>query len=160
MPLPPCPLLPTISLHWLAVKGVQPAISENPSFAENETETQHLQLPKELQVRRYFFNLCSFFLIYFPFFSVFILQNHWHYFEYRQPQVFRYPLQCSENRQFHAGTNSISQSFLLSASESELETTFSLTSDYQVRKAPDSCFFLIKSLFCIEQSLLYSKILE
>jgi transcription initiation factor TFIID subunit 6 len=50
MPLPPCPLLPTISLHWLAVKGVQPAISENPSFAENETETQHLQLPKELQV--------------------------------------------------------------------------------------------------------------
>jgi hypothetical protein len=50
VPLPPCPLLPALSLHWLAVKGVQPAISENPSFVENESDSLHLQLPKELQV--------------------------------------------------------------------------------------------------------------
>lgn len=49
-PLPPCPLLPSISLHWLAVKGVQPAVSENPTFVENEPDHHHLLLPKELQV--------------------------------------------------------------------------------------------------------------
>ncbi len=50
-PLPPAPLVPSISLHWLAVKGVQPAISENPTFVENESDHHHLLLPKELQVR-------------------------------------------------------------------------------------------------------------
>eukprot|EP01040_Poterioochromonas_malhamensis_P003782 gene3782-4040_t len=48
-PLPPAPLVPSISLHWLAVKGVQPAISENPTFIENESDHHHLLLPKELQ---------------------------------------------------------------------------------------------------------------
>jgi hypothetical protein len=44
------PLKPSLSLHWLAVNGVQPAISENPSFTESEPDGQRLQLPKELQV--------------------------------------------------------------------------------------------------------------
>jgi len=30
-PLPPCPLDTTITTHWLAVEGVQPAIRQNPS---------------------------------------------------------------------------------------------------------------------------------
>jgi hypothetical protein len=32
-PIPKCPLLPEFSLHWLAVDGYQPLISENPSSA-------------------------------------------------------------------------------------------------------------------------------
>lgn len=32
-PIPKCPLLPELSLHWLAVDGCQPLIPENPSAA-------------------------------------------------------------------------------------------------------------------------------
>eukprot|EP01102_Stenamoeba_stenopodia_P017977 TRINITY_DN652_c0_g1_i2.p1 TRINITY_DN652_c0_g1~~TRINITY_DN652_c0_g1_i2.p1 ORF type:complete len:498 (-),score=138.83 TRINITY_DN652_c0_g1_i2:28-1521(-) len=35
-PLPPCPLDTTITTHWLAVEGVQPAIRQNPSPEEVE----------------------------------------------------------------------------------------------------------------------------
>ena len=31
-PLPECPSLPDIHLHWLAIDGVQPQIPENPYF--------------------------------------------------------------------------------------------------------------------------------
>jgi hypothetical protein len=48
--LPPCPLKPSINLHWLAVNGVQPSIAENPTVVESDAEQQPTSLPKELQV--------------------------------------------------------------------------------------------------------------
>lgn len=40
-----------LALHWLAVGGTQPSISENPSIVQLDTENQPTNLPKELQVR-------------------------------------------------------------------------------------------------------------
>jgi transcription initiation factor TFIID subunit 6 len=59
-PIPKCPLLPELSLHWLAVDGFQPLIPENPSAATtvihasvvgdpNDAADQPLSLPKEIQ---------------------------------------------------------------------------------------------------------------
>ena len=49
-PLPKCPLLPELSLHWLAVEGVQPLIPENPSqIVAGEAGEQPSSLPRELQ---------------------------------------------------------------------------------------------------------------
>jgi hypothetical protein len=45
-----CPLLPDLSLHWLAVEGQQPLIPENPSISNNSNyEDQHNDLPQEMQ---------------------------------------------------------------------------------------------------------------
>jgi len=49
----PCPLLPEVSLHWLAVHGSQPLTADNPSTATTvgtmNADDQPLTLPKELQ---------------------------------------------------------------------------------------------------------------
>ena len=50
IPLPPCPLQPEVSLHWLAVHGSQPMTAENPSVQPADAEDRPLALPKELQV--------------------------------------------------------------------------------------------------------------
>lgn len=57
--LPPCPIKPQISLHWLAVHGNQPLIAENPSIVAAEVEEQPHSLPKEMQVG---VQICVFFL--------------------------------------------------------------------------------------------------
>lgn len=55
LPIPKCPLLPELSLHWLAVDGVQPLIPENPSVVSSvvsdggDMSDQPLSLPKEIQ---------------------------------------------------------------------------------------------------------------
>lgn len=49
-PLPKCPLQPELSLHWLAVDGVQPLIPENPSQTVVTDSSDHpSSLPRELQ---------------------------------------------------------------------------------------------------------------
>jgi transcription initiation factor TFIID subunit 6 len=59
-PIPKCPLLPELSLHWLAVDGFQPLIPENPSASTTaihpsvvsdggDISDQPLSLPKEIQ---------------------------------------------------------------------------------------------------------------
>jgi transcription initiation factor TFIID subunit 6 len=58
-PLPPCPLQPELSLHWLAVDGSQPQILENPRLLDTTT-TEHqeqLQLPKEM--RQFFYRITT-----------------------------------------------------------------------------------------------------
>jgi hypothetical protein len=72
------PLKPSLSLHWLAVNGVQPAISENPSFIESDSDVQHLQLPKELQVG---LSLVIFTLFLFLYLLVFVFKNNRDYSE-------------------------------------------------------------------------------
>lgn len=51
-PLPKCPLLPDLSMHWLAIDGIQPAIPENPLIIQEELNKSPILLPKEMQ---YFF---------------------------------------------------------------------------------------------------------
>jgi transcription initiation factor TFIID subunit 6 len=47
--MPPCPLKPDVSLHWLAVRGVQPLIPENPSAVAIENDSQQTTtLPQEM----------------------------------------------------------------------------------------------------------------
>lgn len=49
--LPSCPIKPQLSLHWLAVQGVQPNIPENPRVLPPDLFTQlPPTLPKELQL--------------------------------------------------------------------------------------------------------------
>lgn len=45
-----CPVEPELSLHWLAVDGVQPSIPENPSLVGDSVEDQPMALPREMQV--------------------------------------------------------------------------------------------------------------
>ncbi len=52
-PLPPCPLKPQLSFHWLVVNGVQPQIAENPSVISAEAEELPHALPKEMQVQHF-----------------------------------------------------------------------------------------------------------
>eukprot|EP01038_Epipyxis_sp_PR26KG_P010662 gene10662-14318_t len=47
--LPPCPLAPDLSLHWLAVNGNQPLIPENPCIIPADSVEQPTTLPNELQ---------------------------------------------------------------------------------------------------------------
>jgi hypothetical protein len=47
----PIPLAPNISLHWLAVRGVQPSIPENPVVLSEKSLKQLKGLPMEFQVR-------------------------------------------------------------------------------------------------------------
>ena len=52
-PLPPIPLKPQLHLHWLAVHGEQPMISENPSIScksSKDDDVKSMALPKEMQV--------------------------------------------------------------------------------------------------------------
>ena len=58
--LPPCPIKPQVSLHWLAVQGQQPLIAENPSIVAAEIEEQPHALPKEMQVIQLDWNYCIF----------------------------------------------------------------------------------------------------
>lgn len=45
-----CPILPDLTLHWLAVEGTQPLIPENPSFSNNSNYyDQPYDLPQEMQ---------------------------------------------------------------------------------------------------------------
>ncbi|RYH28779.1 hypothetical protein EON65_10935 [archaeon] len=49
--LPSCPIKPQLSLHWLAVQGVQPNIPENPRILPPDLFSQlPPTLPKELQI--------------------------------------------------------------------------------------------------------------
>jgi transcription initiation factor TFIID subunit 6 len=58
-PIPKCPLVPELSLHWLAIDGYQPLIPENPlaatvssfqpSSSSNSAADQPLLLSKEIQ---------------------------------------------------------------------------------------------------------------
>jgi len=48
LPLPKCPILPEISLHWLAVHGVQPNLPENPVLIVPDDQLP-ATLPKALQ---------------------------------------------------------------------------------------------------------------
>ncbi len=56
-PLPPCPLQPELSLHWLAVDGAQPQIPENPRLLDSTEQQEQLQLPKEM--RQFYYRVTS-----------------------------------------------------------------------------------------------------
>ena len=56
-PLLPCPLLPDLSLHWLAVEGAQPQIPENPRLLGPLEQQEQLQLPKEM--RQFYYRATS-----------------------------------------------------------------------------------------------------
>lgn len=46
---PAVPLRPSLTLHWLAVNGTQPAIPENPVVLSDKTHQELKSLPKEFQ---------------------------------------------------------------------------------------------------------------
>jgi transcription initiation factor TFIID subunit 6 len=55
--LPPCPLQPELSMHWLAVDGVQPLVPENPRLLASAEQQAQLQLPKEM--RQFYYRVTS-----------------------------------------------------------------------------------------------------